>query len=128
MLMLITTCQVGSIWLNCGDTCPEDDPCTNPCYDPTTALVYDDLSWADGLTSYLADSVPQLAKDQMSYLSWPPSEDVAPQRFTFDDTAGEGITVYILDTGANLGKSVSRPIIPTPRHNTLLTNTCRNST
>ena len=80
----------------------------HPCYDPTITLDYDDLSWANtNNLNYLPPSSVKNVKDQLTYLSWPPSENQAPNRFIFDDTAGDGVTVYILDTGANLGKDVS---------------------
>ncbi|KAK3716671.1 hypothetical protein LTR37_006301 [Vermiconidia calcicola] len=100
--------DVGLVWLNCGDTCAKRDErelCVNPCYDPTIELVYDDLEWAnpDDL-EYLGEFGFSNVRNQLKYLSWPPLAIRAPEKFVFDDTAGRDIPVYILDTGANLGK------------------------
>ena len=80
----------------------------NPCYDPTIELVYDDLEWdnPDDL-EYLGEFGFSNVRNQLKYLSWPPLAVRAPEKFVFDDTAGRDIPVYILDTGANLGKPAS---------------------
>ncbi|KAK3720790.1 hypothetical protein LTR37_003453 [Vermiconidia calcicola] len=100
--------DVGLVWLNCGDTCAKEDQgdlCVNPCYDPTIALMYDDLEWANYRDlRYLGPEGFTKIRNQLKYLSWPPSAVRAPEKFVFDDTAGRDIPVYILDTGANLGK------------------------
>ncbi|KAK5173746.1 uncharacterized protein LTR77_002427 [Saxophila tyrrhenica] len=97
------------VWLDCRDPCPGHEECVKEfCYDPTTALVYDDLSWANyndfESMFYKPEEDIQKVKDQMTYLSWPDVQRQAPESFIFDDSAGEGVTVYILDTGANLQK------------------------
>lgn len=115
------------MWLECGKACAEDDPipCYVPCYNPSTALVYDDLSWMNPTDfSWLTATKRQAIIDQMTYLSQPPPADgqsVGPRirEFIFDDTTGGGVDAYILDTGANLDKAVSTPCAVMASHSLL---------
>lgn len=66
--------------------------CNTDCYDPTTALVRQNL-----------------ATDEMVFISQQANHDLAwyNHNYIYDDTAGEDIEVYIIDTGANLAHTVS---------------------
>ena len=82
-------CQVASVYAECGFMCPKDASCDYACYDPLTARVYQDQADA-----------------QLTYVSWSPEEETRLNRYFFDDSAGEDITVYIVDTGATLSHVV----------------------
>ncbi len=66
--------------------------CNKDCYDPTTALVRQNL-----------------AADEMVFISQEEKHDLAwySHNYIYDDTAGEDIEVYVIDTGANLAHNVS---------------------
>ncbi|KAK4501215.1 hypothetical protein PRZ48_007022 [Zasmidium cellare] len=69
-------------------------PCDRQCEDPTAAVLYDD------------DAIQQL-----QFVSWPLSRghDIGAMngRYYFDDSNGEGVPVYIVDTGVNRNHPVS---------------------
>ncbi|KAF2159857.1 hypothetical protein M409DRAFT_60451 [Zasmidium cellare ATCC 36951] len=62
-------------------------PCDQQCDDPTSAIVY------------------QNAVEQLQFVSWPESRGIdigaLNGRYYFDESNGEGIRVYIVDTGVN---------------------------
>ncbi len=66
--------------------------CGKDCYDPSTALVRQNL-----------------ATDEMVFISQMENHDLAwyNHNYIYDDTAGQDIEVYIVDTGANKAHTVS---------------------
>jgi hypothetical protein len=48
------------------------------------------------------------AYDHLTYVSWPQNLKEPLPRYIFDESAGEGVPVYVVDTGANLQHSVGR--------------------
>jgi hypothetical protein len=48
------------------------------------------------------------AYDHLTYMSWPQDLKEPLPRYIFDDSAGEGVSVYVVDTGADLQHSVGR--------------------
>lgn len=66
-----------------------------PCYDPTIELVYEEDA---GL--------------QLSYLSWPNTNPRTPfsvlkDRYYFDDSFGEDVPVWVVDSGLTANHPVS---------------------
>jgi hypothetical protein len=73
---------VASVNQDCGNACDYEDP--------TIATVYQ------------ADT-----PEQLQYMSWTsPSNPPDQSRYYFDDSAGEGIKTYIIDTGAAMNHEV----------------------
>jgi hypothetical protein len=70
----------------------------------------------------------QNGQSQLTYVSWRPNFP-RPQNYLFDDSAGEDINVYIVDTGATLDHPVSFDL-RSPSHNDefLIDTVIRNST
>ena len=66
--------------------------------------MYDSLTPLDA-----GDLAPyDYTRQGVSYVSWPPKDvnaDPDLTRYWFDDSAGNGVNVYVVDTGANLDHS-----------------------
>lgn len=86
-----TTPQVGSIYLECGEDC----------FDPTTAVVYQD--------STANPDVRGTTPSQLVFVSQenPVVAQAGPPRYFFDDSAGEDVPVFIVDSGASLDHKAS---------------------
>jgi len=82
--------QVASVNDFCGSFCT---------FDATTAAVFQDE---------VTPGNPGRAIGQTPYLSWPRGQNPNPNptRYFFDDSAGSGVPVYILDTGASVNNVV----------------------
>lgn len=83
--------QVASVNDFCGQFCT---------YDATTAAVFQDP---------VTPGNPGRNVAQLPYVSWPRGQTPNPNpgRYFFDDSAGSGVPVYILDTGATTSNPVS---------------------
>lgn len=81
--------NVAAVYDDCADSCT---------LDLTSAAVFDQLIPID-------TDLGSWPRTQLGYVSWPPvSVNPTPDlnKYWFDDSAGVGVNVYILDTGATL--------------------------
>ena len=85
---------MAAVYLQCGSGCSAEGPCKNICYDPTILGVYQDPSI-----------------EQLNYVSWSRSQNALPDRYYFDESAGEDVPVYVIDTGATLDHVVSKWLV-----------------
>lgn len=90
IIYLLISTQVGTLNAQCDPACQDNSKCV-VCYDPSLTIT-----------------VQQDASDALAFVSWPSGQPApSPDKYYFDDSNGEGVTVYILDTGANLDSPVS---------------------
>ncbi|KAK3622536.1 hypothetical protein LTR56_022165 [Elasticomyces elasticus] len=90
VLDVYEACNAGCIF---GPTPPTE--CTDSCYDPTSSIVRQ-----------------RDAGDEMAFISQEEGHALTDYagNYYFDSTAGAGVTVYILDSGADLTNSEFRPV------------------
>ena len=70
------------------------EQCTSACFDPTTALNFQaNARWQLQYVSQAPGTARSMEDEQGPYV--------------FDDSAGQGTQVFIVDTGANLNNPVS---------------------
>ena len=81
--------KVATVDPQCDPLCTDDATCI-VCYDPTLSIKYQDP-----------------AVSALQFISWPSGQPSPLNgRYYFDDTNGQGVTVYIMDSGANLNSPV----------------------
>ena len=54
----------------------------------------------------------------MAFISWPDQTELGDD-FVYDNTAGTGVTVYIVDTGAGLGNNDVSSLFPIGGNDTI---------
>lgn len=94
--------------------------CKECIFDPTTSWVYqreyprkllpktpNDNPDEEGDEEGDEEEEIYIGPQQMAYLSYPPTKDkYFESQYIFDDSAGSGIPVYVVDTGAHLDHKV----------------------